>query len=84
MIWTSDDYSARRSLNALEARIRSALDRALNPERLPEEPEDWRPPETPEHRKRRTEYMRQHDEAQRARRELLKTRPSPASTSNND
>ncbi len=47
--WTFRADSSDAALGGLERRINDAMARALTPTRLPDEAEDWQPPETPQH-----------------------------------
>ncbi|MDP9356778.1 MAG: helix-turn-helix domain-containing protein [Chloroflexota bacterium] len=48
-LWEASGDTAEEALSALEERITGAMERALFPHRLPEDPGDWTPPDVPEH-----------------------------------
>ncbi len=64
--WEEVGSTADEALTALAARITTAMNRALFPSRLPDEPEDWTPPEIPEHWQRHLEARRKGMRQQRA------------------
>lgn len=47
--WTCSGLTAEQALRNLEEKIHCGWDRALSPERLPDDPPDWTPQDTPEH-----------------------------------
>jgi transcriptional regulator with XRE-family HTH domain len=57
--WRDTGVTAGKALTALADRMVTSMERALSPQRIPDDPPDWRPPEIPEHWRQHLE-ARQH------------------------